>query len=198
MKYIIVILFEILALLSCTNKTEKSKTEISSTETSKNFSDTTNEQINKEIEKEAFFFEKKLDKEYLTSEQVKFTIDTFKINLKNHKRQDFDYSTEGMNNSVIEMRDEYEKLLNKYYTKLLQKLDSSDRVKLINSQKNWLKYRKSEEEFIQIMLYTKYNSGGTIQSNFAIGNYFNLVESRTIQIFSHYNSIIEKEELEKE
>src|SRR6478735_1161183 len=98
MKYIIVILFGILVFIGCTNKTEKIKREISSTEIAKKFSDTINEKITKEIEKDAFLFEKKLDKEYLTSEQIKFTVDTFKINQKNRKRQDFDYSTEGMNN----------------------------------------------------------------------------------------------------
>lgn len=194
MNHLIIILFQIVIIASCNNKIDKNINEIHTSETEKKLSDTSNSTIIKEIETEALIFEKEMDKEWLTSEAIQFKIDTFKINLKNNKRQKIDYSTRGMINSVIEMTEEYEKLLNKYYNKLLLKLDSTDRIILINSQKDWLKYRKSEEKFIQVMLNTKYNSGGTIQSNFAVGDYFGIVENRTIQVFSHYNSIVEKEE----
>lgn len=121
MKYIFILFIVLILFTNCTTKTNKNKIVNNPTETATRISFSTNEQMNLEIEREALLFEKKLIKDYLTSEEIKFSIDTFKINLK-----------------------------------------------IIKS--------------------------GTIQSNIATANHFELIKNRTIQLFSHYNSIIEKEE----
>ncbi|GAA4763366.1 MULTISPECIES: lysozyme inhibitor LprI family protein [Flavobacterium] len=168
----------------CTNKNEK---EISVKNMSKI-------NITEEVNKEVIIFQKKLNKEYLTSEEVIFAIDTFRLNCKNRKNQDFDSSTEAMNNSVLEMRDGYQMLLERYYQKMLQKLDEKDKPIFAESQKEWLRFKEKDEMFIELMENEKYNSGGSIQSHIAIGNSFDLIKIRVEEIFSYYNSIVEKEE----
>ena len=183
-------------LVSCSKK-EESKTNKEthhSPEVARPYFDTTNTRIEKEIEKEVVAFQNKLDKEFLTKAGIKFSIDTFKIELKNRKRQEFDYSTQGMNNSVLDMIDEYKKLNDFYYTELLNLLEKEDKQVLIDSQKDWQKFSESEFKLIETMQDLKYNSGGTIQSNFAISNYYTIIKSRTEQLFWHYNSIIERQE----
>lgn len=183
-------------LLSCSKKEEsKTNKEVHlSPEVARPYFDTTNTRIEKEIEKEVVAFQNKLNKESLTKPAIKFSIDTFKIELKNRKRQEFDYSTQGMNNAVLDMIDEYKKLNDFYFTELLNLLEKEDKQVLINSQRDWLKFSESEFKLIEIMQNLKYNSGGSIQSNFAIAIYYEIIKSRTEQLFWHYNSIIDRQE----
>ena len=183
-------------LLSCSKKEEsKTNKEVHlSPEVAIPYFDTTNTRIEKEIEKEVVAFQNKLNKESLTKPAIKFSIDTFKIELKNRKRQEFDYSTQGMNNAVLDMIDEYKKLNDFYFTELLNLLEKEDKQVLINSQRDWLKFSESEFKLIEIMQNLKYNSGGSIQSNFAITIYYEIIKSRTEQLFWHYNSIIDRQE----
>lgn len=169
---------------------------IGQSERAKNYTETEKARIKAEVEREAIKFKNALDKANMTKEQILFSIDTFKIWQTNLKRQNFDYSTEGMNNSVNEMGISYDKLMNKYYNKLLKLLEPKDKEILVSSQKAWLRFKDLEKKLIGVMANEKYNTGGTIQSNFATGNYFDLTKVRTEQIFNYYNSIIEKQELE--
>lgn len=87
MKYIFILFIALILFTNCTTKTNKNKIVNNPTETATRISFSTNEQMNLEIEREALLFEKKLIKDYLTSEEIKFSIDTFKINLKNYKKR---------------------------------------------------------------------------------------------------------------
>ncbi|HKX86015.1 MAG TPA: lysozyme inhibitor LprI family protein [Flavobacterium sp.] len=197
MKQCIILFCGILIHFGCTDKKTKDEQILLRTETARIYSDSTNNRHVKEVEKESLLFIQKLNTEYLTKEEVKFAKDTFAIHLKNQKRQEYDSSTEGMNNAVLEMASAYEKLLNQYYNQLRNVLDTADKTALETAQKNWQEYCDSEKAFIQIMADPRYNSGGTMQSNITVGNYFELVKTRTNQLFSHYNSTIEKKESEE-
>ena len=102
---------------------------------------------------------------------------------------DIDYSTIGMNITVDEMTSSYDKLMNKYYNKLLKTLKPGDKKVLINAQKAWLTFRDAETKLIGTMTKEVYSGGGTIQSNIATGAYSDLVVQRTIEIFQYYNNI---------
>lgn len=194
MKQLHILFFGLAFFMSCTDKTQNNKIRTLSAEAARVYTDSTNDRIVKEVGKETILFMKKLDTEYLTREEIKFAKDTFAIHLKNQKRQEYDNSTEGMNEAVLEMTSAYEKLLNVYYNQLRNTLNTSDKIVLETVQNNWQKYCDSEKAFIRIMEDPKYNSDGSIQSNIAIGNYFEIIKTRTDQLFSHYNSIIEKKE----
>jgi len=148
------------------------------------------QKLKADIEKQIPAFKQKLSLQDLTVDQIEFSLDTFRIEQLVSKRIDIDYSTVGMNTTVEAMTTSYDKLLNKYYNKLLKALEPEDQKVLINAQRAWLAYRDAETKLIWTMTKEEYSGGGTIQSNIAIGSYADLVVRRTIEIFDYYNSII--------
>jgi uncharacterized protein YecT (DUF1311 family) len=151
------------------------------------------QKLKNDIEKEIPAYKQKLSKRDLTADQMEFSLDTFRIQQLASKRIDIDYSTVGMNTTVDEMTDSYDKLLNKYYSKLLQALKPEDQKVLINAQRAWIAYRDAELKLIGAMTKDEYSGGGTIQSMIAIGSYSDLVISRTLEIFNYYDRIIKEE-----
>ena len=147
--------------------------------------------IKTDIENQLPALKQKLSKQELTSEQIEFSLDTFRIEQLVSKCMDIDYSTVGMNTTVEERTNSYDKLMNKYYNKLLKALKPEDKKVLINAQRAWLVYRDAENKLIGTMTKEEYSGGGTIQSNIAVGSYSDLVVKRTIEIFEYYNEVIE-------
>jgi uncharacterized protein YecT (DUF1311 family) len=150
------------------------------------------QQIKADVEKEVPKFKQKLLKEYLTADQIEFSIDTFKINSVAAYRTDIDYSTLGMNIATVELADSYDKLLNKYYKKLLKILKPEDKKNLIAAQKAWLSFRNTETKLIGIMTKDEYSGGGSMQSNIANDSRASLIVKRTNDIFNYYYGAIVK------
>ena len=50
-----------------------------------------------------------------------------------------------MSQTISYMEAEYDKSLNKYYKKLMDKLSAEDQVNFKDAQRVWLKYRDSEQ-----------------------------------------------------
>ena len=143
-----------------------------------------------DVEKQVPKFKEKLTNEKLTKTQIEFSVDTFKIERLAAKRMDVDYSTSGMNNAMSEQADSYDKLMNKYYSKLLKILKPEDKKILITAQKAWLIYRDAETQLIGTVTSKEYSGGGSIQSNIASNYYSDLVVKRTVIIFNYFNSIV--------
>ena len=148
------------------------------------------QKIKMDVEKLVPAFNKNLSDRDLTSDHIEFSVDTFRINQIVSKRMGLDYSTFGMNRTVDEMTASYDKLLNKYYNKLLKILKPEDKKILVTAQRAWLAYRDAEAKLIGTMTKEEYSGGGTIQSNIATGAYSDLVAKRTIEIFNYYDAII--------
>ncbi len=148
------------------------------------------QKLKSDIEKQIPGFKKTLLKQNLSADQIEFSLDTFRIERLVYNRMDIDYSTSGMNRAVIEMTNSYDKLMNKYYKKLLKLLTTEDQKVLVSAQKAWLTYRDAETKLIQTMTKDEYSGGGTIQSNIVNGSYADLVISRTIKIFSYYDDTV--------
>lgn len=144
-------------------------------------------QIKKEVEKEAADFKATLSSPDYTAAQIEFAIDTFTIERVVRKRMDYDYSTAGMNMAMDEMTQGYDKLLNKYYNKLLKLMKPADQKVLIAAQKAWIAYRNAEGKLIGTMAKEEYSGGGSIQSNIANGRYADVVVSRAIELFLYYD-----------
>ncbi len=148
------------------------------------------QKIKADIEKLIPAFKKNLSTQELTTDQIEFSVDTFRIEQIVSKRMGIDYSTVGMNITVDEMTSSYDKLMNKYYNKLLKILKSEDKKTLVSAQKAWLAYRDAEAKLIDTMTKEEYSGGGTIQTNIATGSYSGLVVKRAIEIFNYYDGII--------
>jgi uncharacterized protein YecT (DUF1311 family) len=144
-------------------------------------------QIKKDVEKEAADYKKTLSSPDYTTAQIEFAIDTFTIEHIVSKRMEYDYSTAGMNMAMDEMTQGYDKLLNKYYNKLLKLLKPADQKVLVAAQKAWIAYRNAEGKLIGTMSKQEYSGGGSIQSNIANGRYADVVVSRAIEIFLYYD-----------
>ena len=143
--------------------------------------------ITAEVNKAAEIF-KAQNKDILGSEaQLAFAMDTFKIEHIAQKKMEVNFSTHGMNDATYEATEAYDKLLNKYYNKLLALLKPEDKKTLITAQKAWLTFRNTEQTLIEVISAPQYSGGGTMQSNINTSSYNELIKQRTIQIFNHYD-----------
>lgn len=133
---------------------------------------------------------KDVDK-FLSADQIAFSVDTFRINKIREKRMDLDFTTAGMNDATYAMADDYDKLMNKYYNKLLKSLKSDDKKILINAQRAWLAYRDAEGKLIGTIT-GEYSGGGTMQTNIASSDYAVIIVKRTVTIFQYYDSVTNK------
>ena len=147
------------------------------------------QRITAEVNKEAARFKDSLIKEDgLTKEYIEYAVDTFKLQHISLRKVDIDWSTPGINTAVDEMTDGYDKLMNKYYQKLMQTLDPDDKNALVNAQRAWLQFRTAEMKLVGVLTNNeKYSGGGTIQSNISVSDYSDLVVQRTDQLFDYYN-----------
>ncbi len=146
--------------------------------------------IKAEVDKEAIKFRQSLIKKDITDEAVEYSVDTFKLQHIANRRNDIDYTILGTKITVSEMTNGYDVLMNKYYRKLMRILDSADKKFLIDAQKNWLKFTKSEMEFVLVILQDKYSGGGAFTSGMSLDDYSDLVIKRTDQLFNYYNTHI--------
>lgn len=99
-------------------------------------------QIQKEVDLEVPKVKQKLIEKGFTKEELEFAIDTFKIEQITSKRIEIDYSTAGMNMSISELTVGYDKLLNKYYNKLLKLLNKEDKKVLVKAQKSMARLQR--------------------------------------------------------
>ncbi|MGQ7946242.1 lysozyme inhibitor LprI family protein [Flavobacterium sp. WC2509] len=146
--------------------------------------------IKAEVEVQIPKLKLKFSKEEFNADEIEFKIDTFRIESIASRRIEIDYSTAGMNISVAELTTAYDKLMNKYYSKLMKLLKPKDKKVLVTAQKAWLAFRDAELYLIGTMTNEEYSGGGTIQSNFRVGSYSSLVVERTLKIFNYYNGVI--------
>lgn len=114
---------------------------------------------------------------------IQFKADTARIESK--YRANGDYTTPGMINACIELRDDYDALLNKYYKILLSHLNDEEKKILITSQRNWLKLRDSDNEAISMLRTKVYkeNGGGTIWGVVTARARVDITRDRVIQLF---------------
>lgn len=138
------------------------------------------------VEKDAKYYKQKLEKNTNNNPLwIEFSVDTFKIEHTISERMSTAYRTQEMNAIVSDGTTEYDKLLNKYYNRLLTKLNSEDKKILISAQRAWLSFRDAELKLIGVISKTEYSGGGTIQSNINVGDYHEIIKKRTIDIFGH-------------
>jgi uncharacterized protein YecT (DUF1311 family) len=105
----------------------------------------------------------KWDREY-DELKIGFVSDTMRIEtIVRLMEDDGRYSTMDMHNAISFQMTEYDKLLNKYYKLLRDKLSDDDKVKLRDAQRVWLKYRDSEAAINGgIIAPNEYTGGGTM------------------------------------
>ncbi|SHF86579.1 lysozyme inhibitor LprI family protein [Dysgonomonas macrotermitis] len=123
---------------------------------------------------------------------IEFRQDTMIIEQQVTDMLNKDYSTAGMVKASVFTEQGYDKLLNKYYQMLLNKLKEEDRAILIDSQNNWAQYRDSEKQLIRLISSDRYTGGGTIWGPIASGTAADLTKDRLIEIYRYLVFSIEE------
>ncbi len=122
-------------------------------------------------------------------EDQDFMLDTFKIERTAEYAIDYDYSTVGMNAIVDKSTDGYDALMNKYYKKLLAKLEGEDKQTLIKAQREWLKLKDLDIDLISTISQNKYSGGGSIQSNLNTSAIYDIVKQRALTMYHYYSRV---------
>ncbi len=147
------------------------------------------QQLKANIEKQIPAFRKKCSDSDLTVGEIEFAVDTFRIEELARKRMDIDYSTLGRNTAIEALTVSYDKLMNKYYHRLLKMLKPEDQKVLVTAQRAWISFRNAEANLIAAIAKEEYTGGGTIQTTIAVETYHKLVVQRTRAIFNYYDNI---------
>jgi Uncharacterized protein conserved in bacteria len=144
-------------------------------------------EVVQKIDKQMIFLRHELDKKFADELQkglmVEFSIDTARIERFAVEKINVDFSTAGMNDAITQLNDGYDKLMNKYYKKLMSGLDVADKEILKQAQRSWIQYRDNQVRLIRLLAKDKYSGGGTIQTNICAGEIMSLTKDRVIQLF---------------
>lgn len=122
-------------------------------------------------------------------DEIDFMIDTFKLNQSiNQKMSDYS-NTLGIITLLQEEIGRYDQLLNKYYQRLLKKINRNDRQILIEAQRSWLTYRDDEIKLIQLIREDEYSGGGSIQPIIFLDRKKELTKNRLFQLVEYLFSL---------
>jgi uncharacterized protein YecT (DUF1311 family) len=125
----------------------------------------------------------KLNRE-ISALDIAFTADTMRIERAASLLNDEYYSTIDMYNTFLFQMTEYDKLLNKYYKLIMDKLTEADKVKFRNAQRLWLQYRDSEAKIIgDVITSDKYTGGGRIWGLCAGARNLDIIKERVISFY---------------
>jgi len=152
--------------------------------------DSISKKINTAVEKEVLQLKSNLEKKKYPKEEIEFILDTAIIELYYTKYMDYDYSTAGMNTATFEANQKYDKLLNKYYQKLMAVLKGQDKQVLTQSQRAWMNFRDNEKKLIETLTKDEYSGGGTIQILNYSSQVLELTRKRLLEIYAHYHGTL--------
>ena len=145
--------------------------------------------VARKIDKQMISLRTELDKKFVEEQQkdlmIEFAIDTARIERFASERINVDFSTAGMNDAITQLNDGYDRLMNKYYKKLMSGLDVADREILKQAQRSWIQYLDNHVKLIRLLANEKYSGGGTIQTNICAGEIMSLTKDRVIQLFQY-------------
>jgi uncharacterized protein YecT (DUF1311 family) len=147
------------------------------------------------VDKKAAVFKKKLEVEaYESAGAQEFHVDTFKAEETARLKMDIAQSSAAMNAAMGELYTDYDKILNKYYNRLLKQLTPEDQKILIQAQRAWLTFQTAERNLIETLMNPAYSGGGTFMSNIQVGMVTELMIHRTLEIGQYYIMVADVQE----
>jgi hypothetical protein len=150
------------------------------------------QKMKSDIEKQIPAYKQKLSKRYLNADETEFSLDTFRIEQIFLSMSSYIPSStnDPFVEAVVTKRDAYDKLLNKYYNKLLKVFKPEDRPALIKAEKAWIAFRDAEDELVgNVLTKSEYNEDRALKKMDPIFNTADVVKKRAIDIFNYYNGI---------
>jgi len=144
--------------------------------------------IKANIEEDVVKLRDKLSKRGINKEVVEFQIDTMRIERYMDQYIKYDYSTVGMRTAANDAAEKYDKLLNKYYQKLLATLKPEDKPTLVRAEKAWIVFKDKELDLQSVLSKEEYSGGGTIQQLISSSFYLDIIKQRAITLYNFYSS----------
>jgi uncharacterized protein YecT (DUF1311 family) len=109
--------------------------------------------------------------------------DTFLLERLYDRQMDYDQSTHGIVQTMVDCEAGYDLLLNKYYKLLMSRLEGADKEILKKSQRNWIAFRDSEEELNRTLVKEEYTGGGTMYRMTYAARNLSTVQQRVEELF---------------
>ncbi len=124
--------------------------------------------------------------ETYTEESIAFMLDTFRIEAINRERQAIEHCTNCIVQSLYQLANSYEQLVNKYFLACIQMMRNEEEKKiLITAQKQWLAFRNAEIKLIETTKHEYYSHTGDIQPINATLKYATLIKDRVISLYNY-------------
>ena len=117
------------------------------------------------------------------STSISFRVDTFLVEDFLSRRLEYAESTKDMKEAFNQAEAEYEKLINKYYQLLYNKVNEIDKQAVKSNNESWIAYETSEISLMRILYKEEYTGGGTIQSINYAADLMHLKKARTIACY---------------
>ena len=92
---------------------------------------------------------------------VSFRVDTFLVEDFLMRRMEVDFSTMAMTDAFYQAENEYEKLINKYYQILYNKLNAEDKLTLKSAHDKWVSFKTAENDLTEKLAAEEYSGGGS-------------------------------------
>jgi len=164
-------------------------------ENSSHFSAPQLQKIKTETERKVLVLKQKLSNEgFISAGSIEFITDTFRLEETARLKMDIAQSSAAMNEVIYTQADEYDKLLNKYYNRLMKLLGPEDQNSLLQAQRAWLSFRDSEQKLITTLSAPQYSGGGSMVSNTLTYQYADLVIQRALDIGEYYSTVADNQE----
>ncbi len=146
----------------------------------------------KEVSVTAKAFEDSLRNNDLGSSDISISYEVAKYKIEKllEKRMNIDYSTNGMNTTMYEAADSYDKLMNVYYNAAMKLLAEADKKVFVTAQKSWIMFRDNEIKLVATLSSDKNSSGGTMQTNIAASRYLDMIKTRCTTINYYYSGLL--------
>jgi len=151
--------------------------------------------IKASVDKKAALFKKKLEADsYASLGAQEFYVDTFKAEETARLKMDIAQSSSAMNEVMGDLYKDYDKILNKYYNRLLKQLTPEDQKILIQAQRAWLTFQTAERKLIETLMNPAYSGGGAHMSNIQVAMVTELMVHRTLEIGEYYIMLADVQE----
>lgn len=121
------------------------------------------------------------------STSISFRVDTFLIQDFLNRRLEFDYTTRDMTEAFNQAKEEYEKLINKYYQILYNKVNETDKQAVKSNHESWIAYETAEIALMRILYKEDYTGGDSIQSINYAADLMHLKKERAL---SYYKKLL--------
>lgn len=122
--------------------------------------------------------------EFAGKSEVEFAVDTFSISLCEDVLINDDSSTLGMMQTIYAAAEDYDALLNKYYQKLRNSLDSNGKAALLKAQRAWIAFRDADDELSGAAM----PPDGSMWRVVHASNHQERIKQRVIQLFNYYSA----------